>query len=94
MFATGESAYLHGTQSTSNRAQARADNINKVVVAASPEVKPTVKSEEMSSSEFKAEVETSKVWVKIHSIKLHDKHKEMILNGSKLNDLVINAAQL
>ena len=57
-------------------------------------MKPTVKSEETSLSKFKAEVETSKVWVKIHSIKLHDEHKEMILNGSKLNDLVINVAQL
>jgi len=64
------------------------------MVAVSPEVKPTVKSEETSPSEFKAEVETRKVWVKIYSITLHDEHEEMILNGSKLNDLVINAAQL
>jgi len=37
-------------------------------------------------------VNTPKVWVKIRSITLHDEHKEMILNGSKLND-VINSAQ-
>ena len=34
------------------------------------------------------------MWVKIHSITLYDEHKEMIVNGSKLNDLVINAAQM
>jgi len=37
-------------------------------------------------------VDTRKVWVKISSITLYDEHKEMILNGSKLNNVVINAA--
>ena len=38
-------------------------------------------------------VEGRIAWVKKGSITLYGEHKEMILDGSKLNDLVINAAQ-
>ena len=40
---------------TTDPAQARADDINEIVVAVNSEVKPTVKTEKMSPSEFGAE---------------------------------------
>ena len=61
------------------------------VVAKTVEVKP-VKIEFDASSQVTAEVCT--VWVKKGTITLYDEHKQMILNdNSKLNDLIINAAQ-
>ena len=39
------------------------------------------------------DAETRKIWLKKGSIALYDEHKQIILNGFKLNDLVINAAQ-
>jgi len=62
-------------------------------------VKPAVKIEQVSPIEVGAEdsqadIEAYVMWIKKHSITLYDEHKEMILNGSKLNDMVINAAQL
>ena len=61
------------------------------VVAKTVEVRP-VKIELDAGSQVTAEVRTA--WVKKGSITLYDEHKQMILNDdSKLNDLVINAAQ-
>ena len=54
------------------------------------EVKSVIKLD--SCNQIDAETRT--VWLKKGSIALYDEHKQMILGDFKLNDLVINAAQM
>ena len=71
---------------------------SKNAVTVKPTITANAKAVEVKSvieldSCNQIDAETRTIWLKKGSIALYDEHKQMILNGFKLNDLVINAAQ-